>query len=219
MGKPSRKNRLTPQEARKALYIDFEGRKDAAPVLLGCAHRAGRGAKPWIWQAVTDPLFEPLTRIDGDIELLLLPDAVERILQRAEANDRLIVAWSEHELDVVMEYCPQHLARFEARFVNARTFAVYWRNAVHGGNRPDTRDLPTYLALLKYPLPEGAGPGRAGETIRLVRAALEKGQGIDGLTDNQRNRWQQLRDHNLHDCHGMKRICVLAADEIAARQA
>ncbi len=218
MGKPSRKNRLTPAEARKALYIDFEGRKDTAPVLLGCAHRAGKGAKPWVWQAVTDPLFEPLTRIDDDIELLLLPDAVERILQRAEANDRLIVAWSEHELDVVKEYCPQHLARFEPRFVNARTFAVYWRNAVHGGNKPATRDLPAYLALIKYALPEGAGPGRAGETIRLVCRALEKGQGIDGLTDNQRQRWKQLRDHNLHDCHGMKKICVLAAEEIAARQ-
>ena len=101
MAKPSRKNRLTSAEARRALYIDFEGRKDTAPVLLGCAHRAGKGAKPFVWQAVTDPLFEPLTRADDHIESLMLPDAVERILQRAEAKDRLIVAWSEHELDVV----------------------------------------------------------------------------------------------------------------------
>ena len=217
MAKPSRKNRLTPEEARRALYIDFEGRKDTAPVLLGCAHRAGKGAKPWVWQAVTDPLFEPLTRADDHIESLTLPDAVERILQRAEAKDRLIVAWSEHELDVVKEHCPQHLARFEARYVNARSFAVYWRNARHGGHKPATRDLPTYLALIGYHLPDGAGPGRAGETIRIVGKALEKGQGTRGLTDNQRRRWQQLRDHNLHDCHGMKRVCVLAASELAAR--
>ncbi len=217
MAKPTKKNRLTPEEARRALYIDFEGRKDTAPVLLGCAHRAGKGEKPWVWQAVTDPLFEPLTRADDDIEPLSLPDAVERILQRAEAKDRLIVAWSEHELDVVKEYCPQHLARFEARFVNARTFAVYWRNVVHGGDKPATGDLPTYLALIDYDLPEDAGPGRAGETIRLVRKALEKGQEIDGLTDNQRRRWRQLRAHNLHDCHGMKKICVQAAEEVAAR--
>ena len=25
------------------------------------------------------------------------------------------------------------------------------------------------------------------------------------------------RSHNLHDCHGMKKVCVLAADELAAR--
>lgn len=217
MGKASKKNRLTPQEARHALYIDFEGRKDTAPVLLGCAHRAGKGAKPWVWQAVTDPIFEPLTRIDDDIERLPLLGAVERILQRAEARDRLIVAWSEHELDVVKEYCPQHLARFEARYVNARSFAVYWRNACHGGNQPATKDLPTYLALIGYDVPGGAGPGRAGETIRRVGKALEKGEGLAGLTDDQRHRWQQLRDHNLHDCHGMKKVCILAADEVAAR--
>lgn len=215
MGKASRKNRLTPQEARQALYIDFEGRKDAAPVLLGCAHRPGKGVKPWVWQAVTDPLFEPLTRIDDDIELLPLLGAVERILQRAEAKDRLIVAWSEHELDVVKEYCPQHLARFEARYVNARTFAVYWRNACHRGDKPTTRDLPTYLALIGYDLPVGAGPGRAGETIRRCDDALARGKGLAGLTDDQLHRWQQLRDHNLHDCHGMKKVCILAADEVA----
>jgi hypothetical protein len=217
MSKPSRKNRLTPREPRRALYIDFEGRKDAAPVLLGCAHRAGKGSQPWVWQAVTDPLFEPLTRADDDIELLSLPDAVERIVQRAEARDRLIVAWSEHELDVVKDHAPQHLDRFEARFVNARTFAVYWRNACHAGRKPATNDLPAFLALIEYDLPVGAGPGRAGDTIRIVGDALKKGHGLDGLTDNQRHRWQQLRDHNLHDCHGIKKGCVLAADEVAAR--
>ena len=175
MAKPSRKNRITPDEARRALYIDFEGRKDTAPVLLGCAHRAGKGAKPFVWQVVTDPLFEPLTRADDDIELLPLPDAVERILQRAEAKDRLIVAWSEHELDVVKVHTPQHLARFEARFVNARTFAVYWRNACHGGRKPATNDLPAYLALIEYDLPEGAGPGRAGDTIEDRRRSTQEG--------------------------------------------
>lgn len=35
------------------------------------------------------------------------------------------------------------------------------------------------------------------------------------MTDDQLHRWQQLRDHNLHDCHGMKKICILAADEVA----
>ncbi len=101
--------------------------------------------------------------------------------------------------------------------MNARTFAVYWRNACHGGRKPATNDLPAYLALIEYDVPEGAGPGRAGDTIRIVGEALKKGRGLDGLTDNQRHRWRQLRDHNLHDCHGMKKVCVLAADEVAAR--
>ena len=55
------------------------------------------------------------------------------------SSDRLIVAWSERELDVVREYCPQHLDRFEARFRNAREFAVRWRNKCHDGRQARRR--------------------------------------------------------------------------------
>jgi len=213
----SRKARvISPDDASRALYVDFEGEKAKPPVLLGCANRLGRGAKPWVWQAVTDPPFGPLAATDG-IELLALPEAVERILRRAERKDRLIVAWSEHELDVVEDYCPKHLDRFQARFVNARTFAVHWRNKCHGGGKPATNMLGDYLALIGYEVSEGAGPGRAGETIRVVRKALEKGRGIAGMTENQLRRWRDLREHNLHDCAGMRAVCLKAAREVAAR--
>src|SRR3954447_10117756 len=43
-----RSDRLTEDEARHALYVDFEGRIDQPPVLLGCARRPGRGADPWV---------------------------------------------------------------------------------------------------------------------------------------------------------------------------
>ena len=149
---------ISPEEAGHALYIDFEGEKDKPPVLLGCANRVGRGAEPWAWQAVTSPLFGPLAAADG-IEVLPLPDAVERILQRAEKRDRLIVAWSEHELGVVKNYCPEHLDRFEALYRNARTFAVHWRNSCHEGHRPATNTLCAYLALIGYEVPKGGWAG------------------------------------------------------------
>ena len=205
---------ISPEDAGRALYIDFEGEKDKPPVLLGCANRVGRVAEPWAWQAVTSPLFGPLAAADG-IEVLPLPDAVERILQRAEKRDRLIVAWSEHELDVVKNYCPEHLDRFEALYRNARTFAVHWRNTCHGGHRPATNTLCDYLALIGYEVPEGARPGRAGETIRILRTALDKGRGIADLTENQLRRWRDLRDHNVHDCAGMRAVCLRAAQEVA----
>jgi hypothetical protein len=166
---------------------------------------------------VTSPLFGPLAAADG-IELLLLPDAVNRILQRAEKRDRLVVAWSEHELDVVTNYCPEHLDRFRARYRNARTFAVHWRNTCHGGHRPATNRLCDYLALVEYEVPGEAGPGRAGETIRILRTALEKGRGIADLTENQLRRWRDLREHNLHDCAGMRAVCLQAAHDVAMHE-
>jgi hypothetical protein len=39
------------------------------------------------------------------------------------------------------------------------------------------------------------------------------------LTDNQRRRWIALRDHNRHDCAGMRRVSRQAARELAADEA
>ena len=69
--------------------------------------------------------------------------------------------------------------------MNARAVAVRWRNACHGGRKPGTNELASYLALIGYEVPGGAGPGRAGDTIRIVGKALEKGLGLKGLTANQ----------------------------------
>ena len=203
---------LAPEHASRALYVDFEGQKDKPPVLLGCANHVGRAPKPWVWQAITDPLFKPLA--EAKVELLELPLAVERILARAESKDRLIVAWSEHELNVVNDYCPEKLDRFQSRFVNARAFAVRWRNKCHAGKKPPTNTLADYLALIGYEVSERAGPGLAGEHDKIVRKALEKGRGIQGLTAHQLRRWDDLREHNLHDCAGMRRVCLLAAREV-----
>ena len=54
---------LAPEDARRALYIDFEGRKDQPPVLLGCTRRAR--VHGFLWQAITDPRFESLALADG----------------------------------------------------------------------------------------------------------------------------------------------------------
>lgn len=206
---------ISPDDASRALYIDFEGEKDKPPVLLGCANRLGHGTRPWVWQAVTDPRFELLARAD-DIRQMSLPEAVERILQRAERKDRRIVAWSEHELGVVRDHCPELLDRFQSRYVNARTVAVHWRNKCHAGQRPRTNTLADYLDLIAYGVSEAGRPGRAGETIRTIRKALEQERRVEDLTDNQRRRWSDLREHNLHDCAGMRAVCLLAARELAA---
>jgi hypothetical protein len=85
-----------------------------------------------------------------------LHDAIGNLVRRAEHRDRRIVAWSEHELDVVRGRCaddPDLVARFEARFANARAVAERWRNKRHDGDKPDPGRLVDYLGLIGYPLP------------------------------------------------------------------
>ncbi len=148
---------LTEAEALRALYVDFEGEKDKPPVLLG-VHRRGRGARPFVQQDVLDETFAGLAG-----SCLSLHDAVEKVVRRAEHGDRRIVAWTEHELG----WCgrsraedPELVARFEARFVNARAVAERWRNKLHGGDKPERGRLVDYLALVGYPVPEEAARRR-----------------------------------------------------------
>ncbi len=202
---------VTLESLHRALYIDFEGQKDKPPVLLGSATRSGR--ESWPPQYITDSAFEPLA-IAGGMELLTLPAAIERILLRAEAKDRQIVAWSEHELDVVKTYSPQHVARFESRYVNARSYAVRWRNKCHDRKKPGTNALADYMALIEHTVPPEAGPDEVGKTVARARKSLGKGRGVAGLTPDQLRRWEHLREHNRHDCVGMRKICLIAAEEI-----
>src|SRR3954452_938439 len=100
-----------------------------------------------------------------------------------------------------------------------RAVAEYWRNACHATQKPETNQLADYLALIGYKVSYGAGRGRAGETIRIVGKALEKGLEPKGVTQNQLDRWHDFRTHKLHDCDGMKKVCVLPAAELAAQGA
>ena len=147
---------------------------------------------------------------------MTLSSAIERVLQRAEARRRLIVAWSEHELDIVKTYSPQHVDRFESRYVNARSYAVRWRNKCHEGDKPDTATLADYMRLIGHHVPDDFGPGQVGTTIARIRKSLDKGDGLAGLTADQLRRWEALREHNRHDCIGMRKVCLRAADAIAA---
>jgi hypothetical protein len=199
---------LTEAEALRALYVDFEGEKDRPPVLLG-VHRRGRGARPFVQQDVLDEGFAGLAG-----SCLSLHDAVEKVVRRAEHGDRRIVAWTEHELRVVRtlrDEDPALVAHFETRFVNARAVAERWRNKVHDGDKPERGRLVDYLALVGYPVPEEAGGGDVGETIRAIRGRLERGP---SPTPTQRERWDRLLEHNRHDCVGMRRVCISAAREL-----
>jgi hypothetical protein len=58
---------------------------------------------------------------------------------------------------------------------------------------------------------------RAPETSRIgiLDKAFAAGRQPSGLTENQRRRWRDLREHNRHDCTGMRSVAMLAAERIA----
>jgi hypothetical protein len=68
-------------------------------------------------------------------------------------------------------------------------------------------------------VPKAAGPARAAETIRRIDTSLERDPSGRHLTADQRRRWVDLRDHNRHDCAGMRAVCITAAGAVASTRA
>ena len=174
---PNSFKQLSAAEALRALYIDFEGRKDEPPVLLGVQRHGGRGTRPYVQQDVVDPVFAGLVP-----RYLPLHDCVENVVRRAEHGDRRIVSWSQHDLDVVRtleDADPELVVRFEARYVNALAVAKRWRNRCQDGHKPIEGALANYLALIEYAVPDDAEPGHVGDTIRDLRPRLARGLPLD----------------------------------------
>ena len=150
--------RLSADEASRALYIDFEGRKDEAPVLLGVLRRRGRGEEPWVQQDIVDPAFAGLGG-----RALSLHEAVSAVVVRAESRDRRIVSWSEHDLEVVRSLAdrdPDLVQRFEARYANALRVARRWRWWLYDGVRPGVRRPRAVSRVHRLPRPAGCRRGQ-----------------------------------------------------------
>ena len=192
---------MTAAEARTAFYVDFEGGKDAPPVLIGILRKHTQ-------QYVVEPAFRPLGPA-----YLELRQAVATVVTRAEKQARRIASWSEHDLEIVRSLTnePELIRSFEARYANGRALAARWATRDPRIEKPATGDLERYFELIGFEVPESAGPGQVGATVRSLNQRLAAGR---QPTDDQLARWADLLEHNRYDCEGMRAVCIRAASEL-----
>jgi len=196
---------LSRAEVEHATYIDFEGRIDAPPVLLGIATFQDPDAS--LLQLVLDDRYRPAADAK-DLRTIDLTEAVRTVVVLAEERDGPIVGWSRHEEAVVRRLCPAPLAeRFTARYVNAIPTAARWRRALGIARHPDGERLARYLHLAGLRVAPVHGPGRTGSTLAVLGSALERGRGYASLTPRRKARWTALLAHNRIDVLGMREVC------------
>ena len=122
---------LTTREAETGIYLDVEGRTDHSPILLGYL-AADPGDEALVSQAVLDSRFAPAAAAHG-LEVVDIEVIVDRLVRCAESEDRPLIGWSTHEIDVVERYCPPELARrFRERYVDAKAMAKAARTIARG---------------------------------------------------------------------------------------
>lgn len=196
---------LTPEQAAKAIYIDFEGRIDEPPALLGVLYAEGRKASP-------DRLV---------MRHEILDPGLRELVGRAVKQDRVIVSWSQHELGELSE-AGLHDERLTNRFVDGKVTAKRWRRAIHPGvefpfdTSGGANKLVRYLDLIDYELPATYGLGKVGTWLAQTREALSKRQSWADLTETQQARWSRLLEHNANDLVGLREVVTRAAGELGA---
>ena len=196
---------LSRAEVERATFIDFEGRIDAPPVLLGVATFRDPDAE--VLKLVIEDRYRPAAGAK-DLRTVDLAEAVGTVVVLAEQRDGPIVGWSRHEEEVVRRRCPAPLAeRFSARYVNAIPTAARWRRALGIARHPDGERLARYLRLAGLRVAPVHGPGRTGSTLAVLGSALDRGRGYEALTPRRKARWTALLEHNRIDVLGMREVC------------
>lgn len=203
----------TSRDARRAIYIDFEGRKDQPPALLGVLH--GRSYRLFL----LDPALAPLARCgpiaDVSMRIATLDRAIAEVVRLAHAGpgERRVVAFSEHEQTLVRTYASEALAaRVAEVYVNARATFKRWYNRMRPAERPvDEWTLEQCAAHAGYAWPEDEGFSPA-EAIRRLREQLETATRSGKLpTSHTLALWKRLVAYNLHDCRATQQLMEFVA--------
>lgn len=208
---------LSLSDARRALYIDFEGRVEGPPSFLGIL--PGEAEPGDIIQLVTEERLWPLSVAYDRCKPCVLPDAVADLLDLAERESRRLIAWSDRERKCFESYGKLDAGRrrqLDGLYVDAKSIAKTWKARVHPqavfkrDRRRGTHRLKHYCRLVGYVIPRYIGDEKTGERIDRLRKGLERHQDYVNLPGGAKRAAKKLLDHNLHDCAGMREVVLQA---------
>lgn len=199
----------------RAIYIDFEGRANDPASFLGVACEG-------VWSVdVLEPRLWPAVERGhsrGEVRASDALDTYRRIQTKAEAEKRVVAAWSSRELDEILR-TPGLDARdatwWIKNLVNALPIAKRFGRELNLDVKPrpssfgsgkNKASLAGFMDALGYEVPRIHGPGNSARRILTVRKQLEKGRSFAELTTGAKKNWTNGLSHNYHDCVGMSYV-------------
>ena len=217
---------LSPLEAERAIYIDFEcvGTKPPTPAVLGVLHAADQAP---FEQVIVHPELAPARLAQGRLRVADVGDAVRVLVDLARRDGRLIVGWSFFDRDVAIAAAPGSAGDLRALYRNALHTARPWRAAVHPGftvRRADRfapkHTLDQYAHLAGYPGVSQLTEAFPADWIRHTLTQLRAQKGFYRRTTKQTKRdWHDLLEYNRQDCLALRHIILKAGRELAAWRA
>lgn len=204
---PRREKTITPKEAFRAVYLDFEGLMKDPPALAGWACEFD------LTRVVLDQRLEPAARKRG-LSVMNFEEFIDEVIARCEDEGRVIVGFSQAEKNTVDRYTSRDLSPF---YRDARLIAKRWVNRLH----PDAEvawELKDLLEFIGFPWPRYLGEKKATKKIRYVREMLERKGSFEELTGTAKRHWTNLLTYNMIDCLGMRDLVMRAGAELAVAE-
>jgi hypothetical protein len=203
---------LSIEEAARAIYVDYEGTPFTPPTLLGV--RADGKLDQWI---IEDAFHDFANRRNAKASNAEHTSLASKLVERACNEDRRIVAWSTHDAKLMADVLdPRRLEDLQDVFRNAIKTARRWRRRY----RPEVQgphQLSSYMDMLAWQVPDEAGPGVVGRSLRVLRSRLAAGNGFwREMSDADKDRWRNVLRHNRHDLNGMEKVVVRICDALGA---
>ena len=224
---------LTPEDAKKAIYIDFEG--------VGKSRNAQHGPRPALLGALVNNRYtgyilenqlRPITKglkgfasmgIGSRIFNPCLDAVIEELTRRAKEEKRVILYFSDHEKTAIDEHCgSEAAAAFREVSGNAKLLLQKWKNKRPRQKMNHDNSLNGFCMLAGEPvwIPEppkmGARRGPAA-AIHILRKECVETRRWSGLRPAHQQLARDLLKYNREDCVVTRKLAIKAANALAAK--
>jgi hypothetical protein len=198
---------ISPSEAERGIYIDCEGFEDQAPTLIGVLIGDD------LDQIVLDPELQPAAIAKG-LRVSVLSKEASRLQQLSVREERLIVAYSQHERNLLMTYAQIDITDC---YRDALMIAKRWKSILYPEAWLNGRGLKDFLEFIGFPRGVHLGHQKSTKRIKAVRDMLRVKGSFEALTPVKKAQWTKLLEHNAIDCRGMRALVIRASAELATR--
>jgi hypothetical protein len=208
---------------QRAIYIDFESRMKDPESLLGHACEGTWSVyiiEPELWSAASHG------HAKGQVIAETVQEALRAVRTRAEAEQRIIAAWSsrEHEgISHTLELSESERQWWADNLVDAKKYAkpmarqlnltIRPRKSVIGGGM-NKHPLASYMEAVGYKVPAMHGPNNAAKRILYVRRQILAKGSFDAITPTAKKKWANGLSHNYHDCIGLEFVMTRLATRV-----
>lgn len=218
---------LTPNEARRAIYIDLDGNFYRPSTLLGILyafeHADGSSADfDVVEQWVLEPSFRGSVGVEPSVTgRANLASLVRKLIAQATREQRRIVSWDLNDFDLIMTALgtrKRATRAFTALYRYAEWTAEVWAQSWNNGERFWEHSLLRYMERIGYNVPADHAVHLTGDALGTIRKTLElRGRNWQKLTERDRTKFRAALTHSRHNLLGGRAVATHAMSFLYSR--